>query len=116
VTHGRSDRWAWKRATDAVHRRPDGTLSSCTGRIYHYTYRLYAPQDSGYERCVAMSWCSICREASENLVFVGRDTVLRDALADLPARERERLGSNSGAIRERLDRLVRRGLWPQESA
>ncbi|GIF49340.1 hypothetical protein Afe04nite_38790 [Asanoa ferruginea] len=63
---------------------------------------------------MGMSWCSVCREVSQNLVFVNRDTVLWDALADLPGRERERVGLNSAKIRERLDRLVRRGLWPQD--
>ncbi|MEV6599231.1 hypothetical protein AB0M36_20605 [Actinoplanes sp. NPDC051346] len=109
--HGKPGRWAWK-GVFAVHRRSEGALSSCTGRIYQYTYRLYAPEDSRYERCVGMSWCSVCREASENLVFVSRDTTLADALADLPASERERIGQNSRKIRECLDRLVRRGLWP----
>lgn len=112
---GGAGRWGWKSASIAPHRRPDGTLSSCTGRIYHYRYRLYSAEDPRYERCLAMSWCSICREVAENVVFVARDAVLWDALADLPGRERDALGPSSRKIREHLDRLVRRGLWPPDS-
>ncbi|GLW33110.1 hypothetical protein Areg01_60480 [Actinoplanes regularis] len=110
---GQSGRWAWK-GVFAVHHRSGDVPSSCTGRIYQYTYRLHAPEDSRYERCLGMSWCSLCREFSENVGFVSRDTVLWDALSGLEASERESLGRNSRRIREYVDRLVRRGLWAQE--
>nr|WP_296065032.1 hypothetical protein [uncultured Actinoplanes sp.] len=107
-------RWAWKRAINAVHRRADGGVSSCGGRVHHLTYRLHPPGDRSYERCIGMSWCSVCREVSENVVSVSGDTVLPDPLAALPAAERERLGTNATRIREYLDRLARRGLWPPD--
>src|SRR5438552_662832 len=111
---GKSGRWAWT-GVYAIHRPSEDVRTSCTGQIYHYTYRLYAPEDSSYERCLGMSWCSMCREYSANVVFASRDTVLWDALADLPAGERERLGRSSEKLREYLDRLVRRGLWTQDA-
>jgi hypothetical protein len=82
-------------------------------RIYHFNYRLYPPGDPGYDRCVGMSWCSICREVSEYVGSVDPGKELWDPLAELPAHERERLGTHSGRIRDYLDRLVRRGAWPR---
>jgi hypothetical protein len=109
-------RWGWKAALNVVHGRPAGVPpSSCTGRIYHYVYRIYAPQDSNYERCVGMSWCTVCREVADGLVFVSRDTVLWDALADLPEHVRDRLARSSRKIRDHLDRIVRGGLWPEDA-
>jgi len=46
-------------------------------------------------RRIGMSWCTVCREVAEGLVFVNRDTVLWDALADLPEHVRERSAPKS---------------------
>jgi hypothetical protein len=62
-----------------------------------------------------MSWCTVCREVAEGLVFVSRDAVLWDALADLPEHVRERLVGSSRKLRDHLDGIARSGRWPQES-
>ncbi|MEV0897189.1 hypothetical protein [Actinoplanes sp. NPDC049802] len=105
----------WKGTGYEVHRGPSGEMSSCDGRIYSYTYRRHPPGDSGYERCITMSWCTTCREFSDGLVFISRDRVLWDALAGLPPYEREDVERSPRKILDYLDGLVRRGLWPPES-
>lgn len=44
-----------------------------------------------FERCVGLAWCSGCRIYSGAMVHVPRTRVLVDALASLPADERDRL-------------------------
>ncbi|WP_204299495.1 hypothetical protein [Actinoplanes campanulatus] len=107
--------YGWVASLTAVHRRGEGAVSSCPGRIYHYTCRIHPPESDSYERCLGMSWCTICREVADNIVFVARDTVLWDALGDLPADERERLSRSQRKLRDYLDRLVRQGRWPPET-
>jgi hypothetical protein len=46
------------------------------------------------------------------MVFVPRSKRLSDLLADLPASERERLKRSEVKLLDYLDRLVRRGTWP----
>jgi len=87
-------------------------VSPYTGEIFSYSYRYYEPQSSMYERCVGLSWCSSCRSYTGAMVYVPRERVLWDALADLPDDERERLSRSEVKLLDYLDRLVRRGLWP----
>ncbi|MFJ5927168.1 hypothetical protein ACIQF6_31715 [Kitasatospora sp. NPDC092948] len=68
-----------------------GTCTDCDGPIRRYLYRLHPPESSGYERCVGISWCAACRTYSTFLGVVPRERALTDALAELPAEERERL-------------------------
>lgn len=44
-----------------------------------------------FERCVGLAWCSGCRIYCGAMVHVPRTRVLVDALASLPADERDRL-------------------------
>jgi hypothetical protein len=85
---------------------------ACDGDTYAYSYRLYAPSDSSYERCVGLAWCSMCREYSGAMVYVPPSENLPDLLADLPTPERERLPRSEVKLLDYLDRLVRRGIWP----
>jgi hypothetical protein len=85
----------------------------CDGAIYSYQYRFYPPSDSSYERCIGLTWCSVCREYSGAMVFVPRSELLPDLLADLPAPERERLERSEVKLLDYLDRLVRRGTRPK---
>jgi hypothetical protein len=66
-----------------------------------------------YERCIGLSWCSVCRCYAGTMVFIPRDRVLWDALAESPHHERERLSRSEVKLLDYLDRLVRRGLWPK---
>lgn len=86
--------------------------SACTGEIFSYGYRYYQPESSLYERCVGLSWCSVCRSYVGTMVYIPRDRALWDALADLPDHERERLSRSEVKLLDYLDRLVRRGQWP----
>lgn len=106
-------RWEW-RGVSAVHRTDDGGTSSCTGRVYHYAYRIHGQEGSSYERCIGISWCSTCREHTAGLIFVPRDRDLWDALADLPPDRRETLYRSSKRLRDHLDRIARRGGWPDD--
>ncbi|GAA2619506.1 hypothetical protein [Paractinoplanes durhamensis] len=103
--------WEWWRVS-RIHHGERGRPTTCTGEIYSYRSRYYAPSDSSYERCIGIYWCSICRECSANMVFVARDEQLPDPLADLPTPERERLARSELKLLDYLDRLVRRGTWP----
>jgi hypothetical protein len=107
----RSARWTWSKV-GTVHGAREGSSPTCTGEIYSYRYRYYAPSDSSYERCIGLAWCSICREYSGAMVYVPRDERLPDVLIDLPTPEREKLARSEVKLLDYLDRLVRRGSWP----
>lgn len=107
----RSPRWAWSKVS-AIHEVRDGGALACAGEIYYHRYRIYAPSDRSYERCVGLAWCSSCREYSGSLVFVPRHERLPDLLADLPTNEREWLVRTEVKLLDYLDRRVRRRSWP----
>lgn len=107
----RSARWAWSKVS-TIHGVHDGDAVACSGEIYSYRYRFYAPSDSFYERCIDLAWCSICREYSGSMVLVPRNERLPDLLADLPTPEPERLAHSEVKLLDYLDHLVRRGSWP----
>jgi hypothetical protein len=46
------------------------------------------------------------------MVFVPRDKVLVDALADLAPHERDQMVSSEVRLLDHLDRRVRKGTWP----
>jgi hypothetical protein len=106
-------RWRWSKVS-MMHRPEPGTpqTSSCTGEILSYNYRYYEPESGSYERCVALSWCPVCRSYTGATVYIPRDRTLWDALAELPDHERERLSHSEVKLLDYLDRLLRRGRWP----
>jgi hypothetical protein len=104
-------RWTWSKV-NTIHRAHDGHAAACTGTIYTYRHRFYAPSHDLYVRCVGLAWCSICREYSGAMVSAPRDEHLPDVLADLPVAERERVAGSEVRLLDYLDRLVRRGVWP----
>ncbi|GAA1386057.1 hypothetical protein GCM10009639_09400 [Kitasatospora putterlickiae] len=57
-----------------------------------------------FERCIGFAWCSGCRIYGSNVVRVPRKHVLVDALASLPADEREWLLRKGAALVDHLDR------------
>jgi hypothetical protein len=105
------DRWRWKHV-QVIHRADGDNPSLCSGEVRSYVYRFYKPEDSFYERCVALSWCSDCREHSGAMVHVPRSEHLPDPLAELPADQRLQLRRSGNRLLEHLDRLARKGLWP----
>ena len=111
----RSDRWRWSKVY-AIHRVDTHRPVACTGAVYTYAYRCYEPTDSMYERCIGLAWCSTCREFAGTMVYVPSTELLWDALADLPAHERERLSRSEIKLLDHLDRLVRRGTWPAQGS
>jgi hypothetical protein len=84
--------------------------------VYSYRYRVYPPSDSLFERCVGLAWCATCREYSGAMVSVPRGEHLVDLLAGLPELERERLARSEVKLLDYLDRLARRGLWPNDQS
>lgn len=82
--------------------------------MYLYRYRVYPPSDGSFERCIGLAWCSTCREYSGAMVSVPRGEHLPDLLAGLPESERERLARSEVKLLNYLDRLVRRGMWPNQ--
>jgi hypothetical protein len=58
-----------------------------------------------FERCVGLAWCPGCRIYSGALVHIPRTRVLDDALASLPADERDRLRRSEVKLVDYLDRL-----------
>ncbi|MGC0397691.1 hypothetical protein RKD27_000335 [Streptomyces sp. SAI-126] len=74
-----------------------------------YQYRFSPPESSMFERCVGFAWCSTCRIYSGNMVHIPRKRVLVDALASLPAEQRERLLRSETRLIEFLDRRLRGG-------
>jgi hypothetical protein len=112
VPRSRYTRWAWSKVSQIHRPEPGGPeTSSCTGEIFSYSYRYHPPQSSSYERCVGLSWCSVCRSYTGAMVYIPRDRALWDALADLPDDERGRLYGGEVRLLDYLDRLVRRGRW-----
>jgi hypothetical protein len=106
-------RWRWSKVS-MIHRSVPGApqTSPCTGEILSYSYRYYEPESGSYERCVALSWCSVCHSYTGAMVYIRRDRTLWDALAELPDHERERLSNSEVKLLDYLDRLLRRGRWP----
>ncbi len=80
--------------------------------MYSYRYRVHPPPDDSFERCIGLAWCSTCREYSGAMVSVPHGEHLPDPLVGLSGLERERLTRSEVKLLEHLDRLVRRGLWP----
>ncbi|MBT1185259.1 hypothetical protein HET69_14895 [Streptomyces sp. CJ_13] len=62
---------------------------------------------SSFERCIGLAWCSGCRIYSGDMVHVPRKRVLVDALASLPADDRDQLRRTEAAL---IDYLDSRGL------
>jgi hypothetical protein len=60
-----------------------------------------------FERCIGFAWCTACRIYSGNMVHVPRKRVLVDALASLPAEQRDRLLRSETGLIEFLDRQDR---------
>lgn len=58
-----------------------------------------------FERCIGLAWCSGCRIYSGNMVHVPRKRVLVDALASLPADDRDQLLHKEAVLIDYLDRL-----------
>ncbi|MFD8597270.1 hypothetical protein ACFV1L_19930 [Kitasatospora sp. NPDC059646] len=74
--------------------RPDGDhrlCAECDAPVRSYLHRLDLPGPAGRRRCIVFRWCAACRVYSTALVAVPPERVPADALADLPAEERERL-------------------------
>jgi hypothetical protein len=103
---GRAAGWMWTKVS------PLHGGGVCDGQTRSYAYRHYAPSDSNYERCIALAWCSTCREYSGAMVYVPRGEHLTDALANLPTHERERLARSEVKLLDYLDRLARHGALP----
>jgi hypothetical protein len=103
--------WTWSKVS-TIHGASAGRGVACGGEVRSYRYRYYPPSDRSYERCVALAWCSTCREYSGAMVFVPQEEQLTDLLADLPIPERERLTRSEVKLLDYLDRLARRGSWP----
>ncbi|OIJ87864.1 hypothetical protein BIV25_37605 [Streptomyces sp. MUSC 14] len=75
----------------------------CREPVRSYQYRFHPPESSSFERCTGSAWCSGCRIYSGNMVYVPRKRVLVDALASLPADDRERLLRNEAVLIDHLD-------------
>jgi hypothetical protein len=69
--------------------------------------RRWSPESDSFERCVGFGWCTTRRFFSGNMVYVPRRKVLYDALARLPADERDRLRHSEAELIAYLDTLVR---------
>jgi hypothetical protein len=82
--------------------------------VRSYQYRFHPPESAGFERCIGFAWCSGCRIYSGNMVYVPRKRVLVDALASLPADDRDQLLRKEAALVDYLDRrdLDRAGRAP----
>lgn len=75
----------------------------CHDPVRSYQYRFLPPESSGFERCIGFAWCSGCRIYSGNMVHVSRKRVLVDALASLPADDRDQLLGKEAALVDYLD-------------
>ncbi|MGW5349135.1 hypothetical protein ACWERV_01265 [Streptomyces sp. NPDC004031] len=96
----------------------------CGEPLRTYRYRLHPPGSPAFERCAGLAWCSSCRTYRADVVHVPRAEALHDALAPLPADERDRLLRKETALVHHLDRsgegdrtgrtvrAVRQGLRP----
>lgn len=78
----------------------------CREPLRFYQYRFHPPESSMFDRCVGLAWCSGCRIYDGNMVHVPRRRVLVDALASLPAHERDRLLRKEAALIDHLDRAA----------
>ncbi|MFI0943772.1 hypothetical protein [Streptomyces sp. NPDC021020] len=76
----------------------------CREPVRTYRYRLHPPGSPAFERCVGLAWCSGCRIYENNLVRVPAGQALSDALAPLPADEREQLIRKGAALIDHLER------------
>ncbi|MFD9067518.1 hypothetical protein ACFVZ3_39060 [Kitasatospora purpeofusca] len=79
------------------------TCVVCHEPVRSYVYRLHPPESSGFERCIGLDWCSGCRIYSGAMVHVPRRQVLVDALAPLPAADRDLLLRKEAALVDHLD-------------
>ncbi|MEU6342424.1 hypothetical protein ABZ883_15955 [Streptomyces sp. NPDC046977] len=75
----------------------------CHEPVRSYEYRFHPPESSGFERCIGFAWCSGCRIYTGNMVHVPRKRVLVDALASLPADDRDQLRRKEAALIDYLD-------------
>ncbi|MER5864777.1 hypothetical protein [Kitasatospora sp. NPDC002040] len=76
----------------------------CHEPLRSYQYRFHPPESSAFERCIGFAWCSGCRIYSGTMVHVPRRRILVDALAPLPADDREQLLRKETALLDWLDR------------
>ncbi|WP_345432545.1 hypothetical protein [Actinoallomurus vinaceus] len=72
--------------------------------VRSYVYRYHPVESPNYERCIGLSWCSGCHVYTGTMVHVSRREALTDALAALPAEERDRLRHSEVGLIEYLDR------------
>ena len=85
--------------------RPDGNQRACAtcGTVVRgYRYRFHPDASSLFERCIGLAWCSGCRVYEATIVYVPRDEILADALADLPADRQEQLRRSERKLVEYL--------------
>jgi hypothetical protein len=92
---------AWETRQDGDRR----VCVTCGTTVGGYQYRLHPPESGMFERCVGLAWCSGCRVYTGAMVYVPRDEVLVDALAGLPAWQRDEL---SGSERKLVGFLAMR--------
>jgi hypothetical protein len=78
--------------------------ANCGTQVRGYNYRFYPAESESYERCVGLAWCPGCKIYAGNMVYVARDVQIVDALAHLPADEREHLKGSDKRLVEYLDR------------
>ncbi|MFH8933785.1 hypothetical protein [Streptomyces griseosporeus] len=91
----------WETALDGDGRP---VCAVCRSAVRSYTHRLYAAGSRWFERCVGLTWCPGCRVYSGTMVHVPRERVLADALAGLPAAQRERIARSEARLVQFLDR------------
>ncbi|WP_104818746.1 hypothetical protein [Kitasatospora sp. MMS16-BH015] len=84
------------------------SCATCGAGVRAYQYRFHPMGSRQFERCIGFAWCPDCRVYVSALVHVPREQVLVDALADLPAGERERLERSETRLVAYLDRTSRR--------
>ncbi|MFF9688365.1 DUF6083 domain-containing protein [Streptomyces sp. NPDC014623] len=108
--HGR--RWMKSTTWETV---PDGgrrVCAACGTAVRSYRYRFHPPESPMFERCIGLAWCNGCGVYSGSMVYVPRDQVLVDALAQLPPDERERLGRSETRLIGYLDERAGDETWP----
>ncbi len=84
----------------------------CDGDVYHYVRRHHPPGTWLYERCIALTWCTRCRQFSGAMVHVPAAQDLPDPLHDLDPDRRAHLLRSDRRLLDHLVRLARRGQWP----
>ncbi|WP_033341453.1 hypothetical protein [Catenuloplanes japonicus] len=107
----RATGWEWTKV-GVLHGGLSRREVACDGEIRSYRYRFYSSTHRFFERCIGLAWCSRCREYSGAMVHVSRAEQLTDLLDGLPVAERERLLRSEAELLDYLDRLARRGRWP----